>query len=186
MTDREVQAAAARIDALATDGRRCLLAAALGAAVAGASAIAGVGAWIAAVASVPGLVCAAAIRGGQRRALIDGLALEPDAYRIAAVARHGRRAASRRQRKVLATRLESVTRADDWAPLVVPERVSMYRPEFEELKRLVAAPGASIAPPQAVAFRRLLTRCSESALYNADLPPEDLGAALRRIAAGIS
>jgi hypothetical protein len=43
------------------------------------------------------------------------------------------------------------------------------------------APDAEVAPAQAVAC---LTRCAERPLHHARVPAEDLGAALRRLAAG--
>jgi hypothetical protein len=185
VTDREVQAAAARVESLGADARRCLEAAAALALAAVAALAVDAGPWLAVAAGAPALAVAAAIRARQRLALIDRLALDPHAYAIPAVERHGRRAASRRQRRIIATRLESLTQPE-WGPLVVPERVDRYRRELDELGRRIAAPGADLAPPQAVECRRLLTRTTESALYNADLPAEDLGAALRRIEAGIS
>jgi hypothetical protein len=186
MTDREVQYAGARIDALASDVRRCLLLA--GAALTGVLAAAALDAslWLPLLGVAAGLVLAAAVRFAQRRGVVDRLALDPAAYRIRAVDRHGRRAAGRRQREMLAARLESLAHGPESYPLVIPERVEMYRGDLEDLIRRLGCAEADMSPPQAVACRRLLTRCAESALYNAHLPAEDLGAALRRIRDGVS
>jgi hypothetical protein len=42
-----------------------------------------------------------------------------------------------------------------------------------------------VAPTSAAACRRLVGRTADSPLYNEELPPEDLTAALFRIRAGI-
>ena len=186
MTDREVEAAGARVARLSADVRCWLQLAALAGVSAAAAFPAGAHIRVALVASLPALLAVAAVRARQRLALLDRLALDEHAYSIQAVARHGERAAGRRQCKVIAARLESLSQAGEWDPLVVADRVLLYRIELDEVKRRFAAPDARVAPPQAIECRRLLTRCAESALYNPELPAEDLGAALRRIAAGIS
>jgi hypothetical protein len=127
----------------------------------------------------------ALLRSTQRRAFVERLALDPGAYAIDAVMRHGSRAASAHQRQMLAARLEQITTNAAEMPLVA-ERVVAYEREIGELARRLLAPGARLSGPAAVTCRRLLTRCAESALYNRRIPAEDLGAALRRISAGVS
>ncbi len=185
MTDREVEQARVRVARMAFDARWCAIAALI-LAVAGGE-LAGVGAAMLAgcLMAAAGLALGALVRTTQRRGLVERLALDQGAYAIDAVMRCGLRAASPQQRRMLAARLEQITTNAAEMPLVA-ERVVAYEREIRELTRCLLAPGARLSGPAAVTCRRLLTRCAESALYNRRIPAEDLGAALRRISAGVS
>lgn len=186
MTDREVEAARAVLHRQRADVRRCV-AAGLAAAVLTVVLTAAGTRWAVASAVAAAVLAAMAlVRSRQRAGLLDRLALDPSAYAIGDVERHGRSAAGRTQRRRLAFRLETVLRGGELAAVAEAERVSRYRRELVALTRCIASPDVRIAPPQAVACRRLLTRCAESPLYNEHVPAEDLGAALRRISAGVS
>jgi hypothetical protein len=186
MTDREVQAARALVDHQSSDARRCLALALVAALIVGVVMTADARWAIVPLSAASVLTLWAVVRARQRAELLDRLALDPSAYEIPAVDRHGRRAAGRAQLRRLAFRLEIVLGGEGWAAVAEAERVARYERELAQLTRRIAAPDTRMAPPQAVACRRLLTRCAESPLYNERVPAEDLGAALHRIAAGVS
>jgi hypothetical protein len=186
MTDREIQEAAMQVTRLGVGVRRLAEACVVTVAVIVVLPAIGAATPVGLIVAVPALALIAVACGLRRHGMLDRLALVEEAYAIPAVARHGRRAASVRRRRVLAQRLDSIARDDDPDSLVVGDRVRRYRGEIDQIRRGLASSDASVAPPQVVACERLLTRCTESGLYNDDVPAEDLGAALRRIAAGIS
>jgi hypothetical protein len=185
MTDREVEQARVRVARMALDARLCAIAALILTVAAaeldrvGAAMLAGC------LTAAAMLTLRALVRATQRRGLVELLALDPTAYAIDAVMRYGLRAARPQQRRILAARLEQITTNAAEMPLVA-ERVVAYEPEIRELTRCLLAPGVGLSGPAAVTCRRLLTRCAESALYNRRIPAEDLGAALRRISAGVN
>ncbi|HEX4010480.1 MAG TPA: hypothetical protein VHX62_10750 [Solirubrobacteraceae bacterium] len=185
MTDREVEQAAARLARMRVQGW-CLRGGGSAVLVA-AFAVRGGGAPLQAVLLALAALIAGTdlVRAARVRMMIERLALVPEAYAIGAVRQFGTRAASPSQCELLAMRLRDIIAHAAEQPLV-PERVAAYQSEIEELSVRLGRPGARLGPPEAVACRRLLTRCAESALYNRRIPAEDLGTALRRIAAGIS
>jgi hypothetical protein len=131
------------------------------------------------------LVAAEATHG--RRQLVARLALHPAAYVLPEVAAYGAEATRAPQRARLAAWLsEVVAEADGPYSLCLRERVKVVSHELEALARELVSPVRSIEPASAVACRRLLTHMTESPLYNAVLPLEDLQMALRRIRAGIA
>jgi hypothetical protein len=185
MTDREVEQAAARLARRRVQG--WLLRGGGTAVLVAAFAVRGGG-----TALEAGLLGLAAlvvgtdlVRAARMRMTIERLALEPEAYTIEAVRQFGARATSPSQCELLATRLRDIIAHATEQPLL-PERVEAYQSQIAELSVRLERPGARLGAPEAVACRRLLTRCAESALYNRRIPAEDLGAALSRIAAGIS
>ena len=184
MTDREVEQAAAQLARMRVQGWRLRLAAVV-ALVAAFAARGGGILEVALLALAAMIVVADLVRAARVRMSVERLALEPEAYAIEAVRQFGARAASPGQCALLAMRLRDIIAHATEQPLV-PERVEAYQSEIEELSARLGRPGARLRAPEAVACRRLLTRCAESALYNRCIPAEDLGAALRRIAAGIS
>jgi cytochrome c oxidase subunit IV len=185
MTDREVEQAAAQVARVRVQGWR-LRACAVALMVATFALRGAARPLAAALLALMSLIVAAdLVRAARLRMMVERLALEPAAYAIEAVRQFGARAASSSQCELLARRLRDVMANATEQPLV-PERVQAYQAEIEELSARLGRPGARLGAPEAVACRRLLTRCADSALYNRRIPAEDLGAALRRIAAGIS
>jgi hypothetical protein len=185
MTDREVEQAAAKLARVRVQGWRLRAGAAtlvLAACAARGAAPPLAVAFLALAALIAG---SDLVRAARLRTMVERLALEPAAYAIDAVRQFGARAASPSQCQLLATRLRDILAHATELPLV-PERIAAYQSQIEELSARLGRPGARLGAPEAVACRRLLTRCADSALYNRRIPAEDLGAALRRIAAGIS
>jgi hypothetical protein len=122
-----------------------------------------------------------------RRQLIARLALHPAAYELPEVAAYGTRAAALPQRARLAAWIfEIVAEARSPHSLYLGDRVDLVAHDLQALARELVSPGRSVAPESAVACRRLLTRMTESPLYNPGLPLEDLQLALHRIRAGIA
>jgi hypothetical protein len=122
-----------------------------------------------------------------RRQLIARLALQPAAYELSEVAAYGTRAAQLPQRARLAAWIfEIVAEAGSPYSLYLGDRVDLVAHDLEELAQELVSPARSVAPASAVACRRLLTRMTESPLYNPGLPFEDLQLALHRIRAGIA
>jgi hypothetical protein len=122
-----------------------------------------------------------------RRQLIAQLALQPAAYELREVAAYGTRAAELPQRARLAAWIfEIVAEARSPHSLYLGDRVDLVAQDLQALARELASPARSIAPASAVACRRLLTRMTESPLYNPRLPLEDLQLALHSIRAGIA
>ena len=122
-----------------------------------------------------------------RRQLIARLALHPAAYELPEVAAYGTRAAALPQRARLAAWIfEIVAEARSPYTLYLGDRVDLVAHDLQALAHELVSPARSVAPESAVACRRLLTRMTESPLYNPGLPLEDLQLALRRIRAGIA
>jgi hypothetical protein len=131
---------------------------------------------------IEALVAVVAVVG--RRELVSRLALEPRAYVLPDVARHGMTVA--RQRHRLAAWVAEVV-ADGAHPgtIYLADRVARYAGELRALARDLADPAVAVRPPSAVACRRLLTHAVESPLYNPSLPADDVALAVKRIRAGI-
>jgi membrane glycosyltransferase len=122
-----------------------------------------------------------------RRQLIARLALHPAAYKLPEVAAYGTRAAELPQRARLAAWIfEIVAEARSPQSLYLGDRVDLVAQDLQALAHELVSPARSVAPESAVACRRLLTRMTESPLYNPGLPLEDLHLALHRIRAGIA
>jgi hypothetical protein len=122
-----------------------------------------------------------------RRQLIARLALQPAAYELPEVAAYGTRAAELPQRARLAAWIvEIVAEARSPHSLYLGDRVDLVAGDLQALAHELVSPARSVAPESAVACRRLLTRMTESPLYNPGLPLEDLHLALHRIRAGIA
>jgi hypothetical protein len=122
-----------------------------------------------------------------RRQLIARLALHPAAYELPEVAAYGTRAAELPQRARLAAWIiEIVTEARSPHSLYLGDRVDLVAHDLRALAHELVSPARSVAPESAVACSRLLTRMTESPLYNPGLPLEDLQVALHRIRAGIA
>jgi hypothetical protein len=122
-----------------------------------------------------------------RRQLIARLALQPAAYELPEVAAYGTRAAELPQRARLAAWIfEIVAEARSPHSLYLGDRVDLVAHDLQALANELVSPARSVAPESAVACRRLLTRMTESPLYNPGLPLEDLHVALHRIRAGIA
>jgi hypothetical protein len=185
MTDREVEQAAAQVARMRVQGWRLRACAAtlIVATFALRGAARPLAATLLALAAL--IVATDVVRATRLRMMVERLALEPAAYAIESVCKFGARAASPSQCELLAMRLRDIMANATEQP-IVPERVLAYQSEIEELSARLGRPGAQLGAPEAVACRRLLTRCADSPLYNPRIPAEDLGAALRRIAAGIS
>jgi hypothetical protein len=123
----------------------------------------------------------------RRRALIARLAVEPDAYGIAAVREFGARLAGPGQRERLGRWLvEVLDEAGRPESLYLADRVSEYAIQIQAVAFDLMAPDARVQPVSVATCRRLLTVATESPLYNPQLPAVDLGSALFRIHAGIS
>lgn len=120
-----------------------------------------------------------------RRGLVGRLALDADAYAIPEVRRFGSRVARPEERARLARWIEAIV-LDPERPgtFHLPDRVRRHASDLQCLARELLAPGVRVQPVSAVACRRLLTHAVESPLYNPNLPPEDLTAALYRIRQG--
>jgi hypothetical protein len=122
----------------------------------------------------------------RRYLLIERLALDRDAYAIAAVRRYGRRLTSRRMRERLSRSLRSVV-ADSWRceSYIPPGRVAAFATELEELARELAEAACHVEPVSAASCLLLVSDGMESPLLNPTVPGEDLRAALLRIRSGI-
>lgn len=129
------------------------------------------------------LAVVAAVR---RHWLIECLALDPDAYGIAAVRRYGCRLTSPRARKRLSRSLRTLV-ADPWrcGPCIRPTRVEPFAADLLELAHELEDTGIEVEPVSAAGCLRLLSDGAESPLLNPALPIEDLWAALLRIRGGI-
>jgi hypothetical protein len=186
MNAREVESAAAEVDSALQRALRSV-------AVAGVVALIG----LAVVSLSPGFAVAlgvgAIIELGAaltfwlwRRERVQRLALEPAAYSIPAVATFGARAATLKERRRLASFIESVvSECGHPLELHLPARARAHARALEALARQLAAPSVHVDPAVVVACRRLLTRPVESPLYNDNLPEEDLRAVLMRLSAAI-
>ncbi|MGD0456063.1 MAG: hypothetical protein ABSB69_20960 [Solirubrobacteraceae bacterium] len=134
-------------------------------------------------------VCAvaAAWTNDVRVEYLERLAIDRDAYQIPAVRRFGERLVAPAERRRLAAGLLcAVERASGHFGLAAPARLDACAGELCDVARQLHDRRTDIAPTSAAACRRLLGRAAESPLYNEDLPPEDLTAALYRIKAGIT
>ena len=131
--------------------------------------------------------CAVALEAVHaRRQLIARLALQPAAYELPEVAAYGTRAAEPSQRARLAAWIfEIIAEARSPHSLYLGDRVDLVAQDLRALAHELVSPVRSVAPESAVACRRLLTRMTESPLYNPGLPLEDLHLALHSIRAGI-
>jgi hypothetical protein len=134
-------------------------------------------------ASALALALVAALR---RLWLIERLALDPDAYVIAAVRRYGRRLTSRRTRERFSRSVRSLV-ADPWrcGPCIVPGHVEAFAADLLELAGELEDADCEVESVSAAGCLRLLRDGGESALLNPAVPVEDLRAALLRIRAGI-
>lgn len=119
-----------------------------------------------------------------RREQIARLALEPAAYAIPDVGRHGHECECERER-LAAWLAEIVADARRPGNIYLSERVASFADDLDTLAHELASPAAKVQPVSAVACRRLLTHAVESPLYNPRVPPDELWIALRRIRNGI-
>lgn len=118
---------------------------------------------------------------------LERLAVDGEAYRIPAVRRFGERLTRPRERHRLATGLALVVELSEGPfGLVSPQRFAACVSELEALARQFDDREIQVLPTSIATCRRLLGRTTESPLYNEDLPPEDLTAALYRIRSGIT
>lgn len=152
---------------------------------------------VAAAVSWPALVLPLAI-GAASEALVAGfallahreqvarLALDPVAYALPEVERHGHRLTHAGQRARLAAWIAEVIAE---APLpwsfYLPDRVALFRGELAAIAHDLSMPATRVQPASVAACRRLLTHAVESPLYNARLPADDLRRTLARIRDGI-
>jgi hypothetical protein len=121
-----------------------------------------------------------------RRELIARLALDPSAYVLAEVHRYGTRVAGPSRRARLAAWLfEVASEATLPGTLYLRDRVTLVANELEALAHELGS-AISVQPATVVACERLLTRPTESPLYNPRLPADDLRLALRRIRANLT
>lgn len=122
----------------------------------------------------------------RRYLLIERLALDRDAYAIAAVRRYGRRLTSRRMRERLSRSLRSLV-ADSWRreSYSPPGRVAAFATDLEELAHELEDAACKVEPVSAASCLLLLSDGTESPLLNPTVPAEDLRAALLRIRSGI-
>jgi hypothetical protein len=185
--ERDLEHAAHDLDRLR---RRALQAAALAAAAGVVALLAGLLFAPLALAMAVGAVAEIVLAVGAlygRRQLVARLALQPAAYVIPEVAAYGTRAAELCQRARLAEWIvEVLAEAGSPHSLYLGERVRVVAHELEALAHDLVSPVKSVEPVSAVACRRLLTRMTESPLYNPRLPLEDLQLALHGIRAGIA
>jgi hypothetical protein len=129
------------------------------------------------------LALVAAVR---RYLLIERLALDRDAYTIAAVHRYGRRLTSRRTRERLSRSLRSlVANSGRCEPYIPPGRVAAFATDLEELAHELEDAECKVEPVSAASCLLLLSDGMESPLLNPAVPVEDLRAALLRIRSGI-
>ena len=139
---------------------------------------------LAAGAAVEALLGVIALAG--RRELISELAVEPEAYVIPDVSRYGNRLAAQKERERLARSIRGLlTTPRSCSPLFLVDRVATNARELDALASDLLSPANRVHPISALICLRLLTRGTESPLYNPRLPAEDLGSLLRRIRAGI-
>jgi hypothetical protein len=136
-----------------------------------------------------GAACAfalALVAAVRRYLLIERLALDRDAYVIAAVYRYGCRLTSRRTRQRLSRSLRSLV-AEPWRrwSCIVPGRVAAFATDLEQLARELEDADCEVEPVSAAGCMRLLTDGAESPLLNPTVSTEDLRAALLRIRDGI-
>ncbi|MEZ5102589.1 MAG: hypothetical protein R3C15_22895 [Thermoleophilia bacterium] len=122
----------------------------------------------------------------RRRELLMSLAVDPTAYVIPDVRRFGDRLVSPRQRTGTARLLRTQIATPRRGRRPLRQRVTEHRDELDRLARLLVARDVRVEPPAAALLVRLLTRPSESPLYNPRLPEADLGVALARVQAGIA
>ncbi|HVM56035.1 MAG TPA: hypothetical protein VMT74_01140 [Gaiellaceae bacterium] len=133
--------------------------------------------------------CEAVLAGcsvARRRMHLRRLALDPDAYAIDDVRRYGVSMIKPARRAALARSLLRLG-ADAAAPhtLLLRDRVAEFGPDLDALARELESPEFDVEPTSAVACCELLTNGVESALYNPDLPDDDLAVAIHHIRAGI-
>jgi hypothetical protein len=132
------------------------------------------------------LIAALAVRDSHRQMIVR-LAIHGDAYVIPEVARYGARVAAPARLATLSDWLqEAVASCGDRNTWYAEDRVLAYRQEIVTLATELGAPDASVSPVSAVECQQLLTHSVRSPLYNYELPPENLRAAIYRIRAGIS
>jgi hypothetical protein len=121
------------------------------------------------------------------RDAIARLALEPSAYVLPDIRHYGARLTLPAERAKLAAWLyEVVQEAQIPGNWYLADRVARYEVQIRAVAWQMAASGVPIPPASVVACHRLLTRASESPLYNPDLPAEDLLARLERISRAIT
>lgn len=119
------------------------------------------------------------------RELLMSLAVDPTAYVIPDVRRFGERLVAPRQRTGIARLLRTQVSAPGGGRRPIRQRVVEHRDELDRLARLLAAREIHVEPTAAALLVRLLTRPSESPLFNPRLPATDLAAVLARVQAGI-
>jgi hypothetical protein len=113
----------------------------------------------------------------RRSFLIEDLAVEPDAYEIAAVRSFGLRAASTRHRQTLAATIRAALAGSTGD---VAARLDAARPELEELIADLEDERLCLEPAAAVVLERWLND-PESSFLDRSRPPEELCSRLRSI-----
>jgi hypothetical protein len=128
----------------------------------------------------------AAITLYAHRERIARLALDGSAYVIPEVERYGRRCVAQHERESLAAWIaEMLAEAHRPGNVYLSDRVSHFADDLEHLARELKSSAVKVQPTSVVACKRLLTHAVESPLYNPRVPPDELGAILRRIRGGI-
>jgi hypothetical protein len=121
-----------------------------------------------------------------RRNTIAQLSLDPDAYTLDEVRRHGDALVCPIERQRLAAWLREVVRE---APMpgswYLADRVSRHAGQLEALAAEITSPTARVRPSSAAACLRLLTHAADSPIYNYSVPAEELPATIERIRRGI-
>jgi len=115
------------------------------------------------------------------RGRIERLALDPDAYTIPEVRRFGMHAATYAERRRLAQLTALALAGRIYAAPYLPERLRRFERELADLAADLRSPNTELHPAAAVAWQRLLTNGVQSPLFNPELPPEDVAAAIARV-----
>jgi hypothetical protein len=143
-----------------------------------------------ALALLLGAAVAAALANANRLIRHDAiarLALDPSAYDLAEVRRHGSRLIRPAERQRLAEWLHEIVREahipGNW---YLADRVSLHATQLESLAREIVAPRVNVGPVAMALCRRLLSHAVESPLYNPEVPAEELIATIQRIRRGIT
>ena len=118
----------------------------------------------------------------RRRQLLEHLALVPAAYEIPEVAQYGRKATGRRERERIAEAFGRILADGVGRPVLwLPERVAALELELRAVSEALRAAGSTVQPLTMIACRQLVTNPVRSALYNPDLPIEDVRTRLQAI-----
>jgi hypothetical protein len=117
----------------------------------------------------------------RRYLLLEDLALDRDAYSIAAVRSLAQRSASPENRRRLAASIRGALDATSYG---VNERVEANRELLEELVAALEDERLALDPAASVTLDRLLTDGSTSCLYDSVVPADELRSRLRRVVSG--